>query len=104
MNTYNTVTRKIKMALVFLVAALSIYVPSAFASAGEMPSLVRTHWSEAGYRPGQYRYHRATGFYPAAVPDRPGNRFQENPEQRQSYYCFRLTAVPVNHSFWHGCS
>ena len=40
MNTYNTVTRKIKMALVFLVAALSIYVPSAFASAGEMPSLV----------------------------------------------------------------
>ena len=40
MNPWNTPARKMKTSLVLLVSALSLYIPSAFASAGEMPSLV----------------------------------------------------------------
>jgi len=40
MNPNKTVTGKTKTTLVFLVSALLIYMPSAFAAGGEMPSLV----------------------------------------------------------------
>jgi len=40
MNPRKTVVRKTKTSLVFFVSALSLYIPGAFASAGEMPSLV----------------------------------------------------------------
>ena len=40
MNPFKTVASKSKTSLVFLVSIFSLYIPSAFAAGGEMPSLV----------------------------------------------------------------
>ena len=40
MNSCKTAAKRTKATVVFLVSVLSLYIPSAFASAGEMPSLV----------------------------------------------------------------